>query len=217
MKIYCIIPARGGSKRIKNKNLVKIKKIPLLQYSIKSAKNSKYINKIFISSNSEKILNFSKKFNVELIKRHKNISKDNSKTEEAVDDFIIKLKKNNDLPDLLVLLQPTSPFRNKRDIDNCIELLIEKKYDSLFSACLNKNLFWIHSNKKLQTLNYNFKNRLMEQKFKGQIMENGSIYVFNLKKYKGIRLFGKIGYYFMSKINSIQIDDEEDLKIANKI
>lgn len=217
MKIYCIIPARGGSKRIKNKNLIKIKKTPLLQFSIESAKKSNLINKIYVSSNSNKILNFSKKFNVHIIKRDKNISKDNSKTEEAIDEFIINLKQNNDLPDLVVLLQPTSPFRDNKDIDNCIKLMIKKKYDSIFSACLNKNLFWIKKNKKLKTLNHNFKNRLMEQDFEGQIMENGSIYIFKLNKYKGIRLFGNIGFYLMSKRNSIQIDDYEDLKIANKI
>lgn len=217
MKIYCIIPARGGSKRIKNKNLIKIKETPLLQFSLESAKKSKYINKIFVSSNDKKILDFSKKFDVNIIKRNESISKDKSKTEEAIDEFILKLKKNNDLPDLVVLLQPTSPFRHIKDIDNCIKLLIQEELDSVFSACLNKNLFWIKKNRNLKTLNYNLKNRLMEQDFEGQIMENGSIYVFRLNKYKGVRLFGKIGYYLMTKRNSIQIDDFEDLKIANKI
>ena len=72
---------------------------------------------------------FSKKFDVDVIKRSKSISKDKSKTEEAIDEFILKLKKNNDLPDLVVLLQPTSPFRHIKDIDNCIELLINESYN----------------------------------------------------------------------------------------
>ena len=217
MKIYCIIPARAGSKRIKNKNLIQIKKKPLLQYSIENALKSKKINKVFVSSDGKKILDFAKKLKVNVLKRSKKISKDNTSTERVIDNFISELKKSNDLPDYIVLLQPTSPFRNNSDIDNAINLLLKKKLDSLFSGCLNKNLFWIDKKKFPKPLNYNYKKRAMEQSFRGQIMENGSIYVFNTRKYKGCRLFGKIGYYLMTKTNSIQIDDKEDIQIANKI
>ena len=217
MKIYCIIPARAGSKRIKNKNLIQIKKKPLLQYSIESAIKSKKINKVFVSSDGKGILDFAKKFKVNILKRSKKISKDNTSTERVIDDFISELKILNDLPDYIVLLQPTSPFRNNNDIDNSINLLLKNRFDSLFSGCLNKNLFWIDKKKYPRPLNYNYEKRAMEQSFKGQIMENGSIYVFDSKKYKGCRLFGKIGYYLMNKTNSIQIDDIEDVKIANKI
>ena len=217
MRIYCIIPARGGSKRIKNKNLVKVKGKPLLEYSIDASLRSKKITQTYVSSDSEKILNFCKKFEVNTIKRNKNISSDTSTTEETVKDFLIKLKKNNDVPDYIVLLQPTSPFKDKYDIDKGITYLLDNKLDSLFSGCINKNLFWKIDDKKLKPLNYNYKKRKMEQSFKGQIMENGNFYVFNSKKFKNNRLFGKIGCYLMNKRNSIQIDDIEDLKIANKI
>ena len=114
MIIYCLIPARRGSKRIKNKNLILLNGKPLITISVESALRTKLINKTFVSTNDEKII---KKVNKKafIIKRPNNISKDNSTTEQAVSHFINYLKKNKIiLPDLIVLLQCTSPFREKR-------------------------------------------------------------------------------------------------------
>ena len=84
MSIIAIIPARGGSQAIKNKNLVKINGKKLIQYTIEAAKKSKKIDKVIVTSDSEKIIKFSNKLNVYSIKRPKNISRSNSKTFDAV-------------------------------------------------------------------------------------------------------------------------------------
>ena len=92
MIIYCLIPARRGSKRIKNKNLILLNGKPLITISVESALRTKLINKTFVSTNDEKII---KKVNKKafIIKRPNNISKDNSTTEQAVSHFINYLKK----------------------------------------------------------------------------------------------------------------------------
>ena len=84
MFVLAIIPARAGSKSIKNKNIIKIKGKPLIQYTIDEAKKSKLINEIYVSSDSTKILNLAKSNKVKFVKRPKSISGDNSKTIDAV-------------------------------------------------------------------------------------------------------------------------------------
>ncbi|MBC85497.1 MAG: hypothetical protein CL454_11655 [Acidimicrobiaceae bacterium] len=218
MSIYCIIPARKGSKRIKNKNLIKINGEYLINRTVKHALNSKLIDKIYVSTNDQKLIKILPK-KVNIINRPEKYSKDNSKTEDAISHFINQLiLKKKKFPKLIVLLQCTSPLREKNDIDKSIILLKNKKYDSVFSGCKNKNLFWIKKT-KLVPLNYLPKKRLREQKMQEQFMENGSIYVFKTKGYlkNKCRLFGKIGIYLMSKKNSFQLDDYEDKYILNKL
>ena len=218
MSIYCLIPARGGSKRIKNKNLLKLKGKPLINHTIKHALNSKKINKIFVSTDEEKIIKILPK-NIYVIKRPINLSGDSVSTEEVIFHFLNKLKKEKmKAQKYIVLLQCTSPFIEKNDIDKSISLLISKKYDSVFSGAVNKNLFWVKK-KQLKPINYIPKRRLTEQKMRAQYIENGSIYVFKTKGFikSKCRLFGKIGIHLMSKKNSHQLDDLEDLKIIKKL
>lgn len=218
MSVYCIIPARGGSKRIKNKNLIKINKEYLINHTIKHALKSKKVNQIYVSTNDNKIIKIIRK-KINIIKRPEKISKDNTSTEEVVTHFLKKLEdEKKKLPKYIVLLQCTSPLREKNDIDKAIMLLKKYKYDSIFSGTKNKNLFWIR-HKKLRPINYRPKKRVREQNMKEQFIENGSIYVFTTKGFlkSKCRLFGKIGIYLMSKQNSFQIDDLEDQKILEKI
>ena len=122
MNILAIIPARGNSKSIKNKNLIKINGKSLIDYTIESSKKSKILSRISVSSESKKILDHCKN-KVETITRPKKLSKDNSKTIDVVNHCINHLKKTEGyIPDLIVLLQPTSPFRNSKHIDNAINL-----------------------------------------------------------------------------------------------
>ena len=84
LKFLAIIPARGGSKEIKNKNLIKINNKPLLSYSIESAKKSKFIDRIVVTTDNKNIMRVSKNFGAEIIMRPKNISGDKAKVEDAI-------------------------------------------------------------------------------------------------------------------------------------
>ena len=96
MKILSIIPARGGSKGIPSKNIVLLNKIPLITYSIKSAKKSKLINRIIVSTDSEKIAKIAKKSGADVpFLRPKKISKDNSSTQESIVHALDYLEKGN--------------------------------------------------------------------------------------------------------------------------
>jgi len=216
--VISIILARKNSKGIKNKNLVKINKKPLIYWSIINSINSKLIEKTFVSSDSLKILNFSKKYGAEIIKRPFKYAKKNTSSEKSLMHAINHLNGKIKF-DTVIFIQPTSPLRKKDDFDNAIKLFKKKKFDSLFSATITHDTnIWHYAKKKL-IANYNYKKRKMRQNIKEKYLENGSFYIFDKKKFENYncRIFGKIGMYLMSKKNSFQIDDYEDINLFRKL
>lgn len=210
-KIIALILCRGNSKGIKNKNLIKFSGKPLLYWTIKSLKSSKLIKEIYVSSDSKKILNFASQQKVKTILRPKKISKDNSKSEEAL---LHSIKHLNLLSGIIIFPQVTSPLRPKNIFDKAINQFKKKKLDSLFSSTIVHSFTW-EKKKDILTPNYNYKNRPMRQEFNNLYQENGSFYIFKTKGFlkEKNRLFGKIGTYLLDKKYSFQIDDRIDLKI----
>ena len=134
-KILAIIPARSGSKGIKNKNIIKINGKPLVFYTIKNAKNSKMISDLIGSTDSKKIKKIFEKYKVEIpFLRPKKLSTDKSLIIETLIFCLKKMEKIKQKKyDYIVLLQPTAPNRTKNEIDNCINKIIRTKADSLIS------------------------------------------------------------------------------------
>jgi len=216
--IHAIILARGGSKGIKNKNIVIVNKKPLIYWSIKNCLKSKLIKKTWVSSDNNKILEIAKKFGANIIKRPRAISGDTASSEKAWAHAIKEIKKADKL-NYVVGVQPTSPIRGLKDFDYAIIKFFKKKYDSLFSACDFETFFtWKIKNNKPYP-NYNIANRLRRQKIQRSILENGSFYIFEVNKFlkKNNRLFGNIGFYLMEKYKSFQIDKKNDLFLIEKI
>ncbi len=228
-KIIAVIPARGGSKRIKNKNLVMLAGKPLLAHSIEHAKNSKYVAKVIVSTDDQRIAAVAKKYGAAVVMRPKNLATDKASSEEALLHVLDNLHKispspgvgrvRERSPDAVVFLQCTSPVRKKDDIDKAIRHFIKTRADSLFSACRNYGLVWERRKGKFYSLNYDFRHRKREQKMAPQYRENGSIYVLKpeiLKKYHN-RLGGKIAVYEMDFWKSFQVDEPQDLKFVEWI
>ena len=215
-----LIPAREGSKGVKNKNIKIINGHPVLAYSILAAKKSKNIKKVFVTTDGPNIAKIAKKYGAEVIIRPKNLSKGRIMAEPSLIhaiDYLEREKKtqiNN-----IVLLQPTSIIRNKNDIDNAIRVFKNQRADSLFSSCDMHIFLWRKMLKKIKPINYNFKNRKNRQELPNEYIENGSIYITKktiLKKYKN-RLGGKISTYVMSGLSIFEIDTEEDFKTISLI
>ena len=214
-KNIAIILARKNSKRIKNKNLVRIASIPLIEHSIKAAKDSKLIDDIYVSSDCKDVKKICKKLNVNYILRPKKLAGDLIHSDEVLVDVIKNIKKNLDI-NLVIFLQPTSPLRPNKVLDKSIMFFNRKKGDSLFSSTLFKNNIWMQD-KNLRSINYDYKNRQFEQEKKNQFNENGSFYIFKADKFLKFknRLFGKIIHYQIPYIYSFQIDETLDIDLVN--
>ena len=168
--VVAIIPARLGSKGVKNKNLYKINNKPLIYYTIIAAKNSKYIDHIYLSSESNLILSYAEKYKIKRIKRDKKYSSHKSTAPEVMLDASKKLEKKlyNQNP-FIIYLQPTSPLRETLHIDKAFKILSEIQTSSLVSVVKSKEtpykMFTLNKNKKLKSIfdeklsNFNRQNR----------------------------------------------------------
>ncbi len=220
MEVLLIIPARGSSKRIPNKNLYSILGKPLIVYSIEQAKNSKLVNRVIVSTDDVEIKSVSEKHGAEVVRRPSDISGDEATSESALLHVLDHLKeKENYEPDLVVFLQCTSPVRKEDDIDNAVRLLLEENADSLFSACRNDKFIWALDKGRPKPLNYDYKKRKREQDFPVQFRENGSIYIFRpeILRKSSNRLGGKMLVYEMDYWSSFQIDTPEDVELIEWI
>jgi CMP-N-acetylneuraminic acid synthetase len=215
MEILSIIPARGGSVEIPRKNLVKIQNKPLIYFTINASLKSSLITRTVVSTDDKEITNIGKKLGAEVIQRPKRLTGNKTQLEPVLLDILKKLEKNENYnPDGIILLQPTSPMRNFKHIDEAIKLFYKEKYDSVLSGYHSHHFFWEKKGNIVIPKNYNPEKRPNRQDKKFQFIENGAIYITNtdlFKKNKS-RLFGKIGIYEMPENLSLDLDTKEDLK-----
>ncbi|MDD2689539.1 MAG: acylneuraminate cytidylyltransferase family protein [Candidatus Omnitrophica bacterium] len=139
LNIMCLILARAGSQRVPNKNIKILGTRPLIAYAIECAKKSKYVSRIIVSTDSDEIAGVAEKFGAEApFRRPTQISKADSTELDAFIHALNWLKENqNYVPDLIVKLFPTSPFRKAESVDKAIELLLaEPQADSVRSVRL---------------------------------------------------------------------------------
>ena len=220
MKILSIIPARGGSKGIPLKNLIKLNKKPLLEYTVNASLESSLITKTIVSTDNVKISDYALKLGAEVIKRPLKLSTDKMAIEPVIFHTLDVLKKKqNFIPDLIVLLQNTSPLRNSKHIDESIQLLLKKKYDSVFSAFKSHYFLWEMLPKGSKPINYSPKKRPNRQEMHNQFIENGALFVTKYASFikNACRISDKIGIYEMPEKLSYQIDSEYDKKLIENI
>ena len=226
-EFWAMIPARSGSKTIKNKNICKVNGIPLVMHSLLFASKIKRIKKIIFSSDSTKYLKLANKF--KKILKHKRkfkASKDQSSDLEVFKDFIEHhLKFSNVLPKYFIYLRPTSPIRKTKTVIKAIKTFysISKKYSSLCSinsesetafkstVIINKKLCGAFKKASLDSIN------LPRQKFPKTYKFNGIVDIFKTENIVQNRLYGKKVYPFdTGKDFHIEIDTRNDLsKVKN--
>ncbi len=215
MKNVIIIPARGNSKGIKKKNLINFCSKPLLAWTILQAKQSRYADDIFVSTESKAISKLCKKLRVKVIKRPLELCRDTSSSESAIKHAI---KKIDFKIDNIIFLQATSPLRKSNDIDKAFKCFLKSKSDSLFSAHKAEDFFDIWKSKKnfFLPLTIDYKRRKPRQVFlQNHFMQNGSIYIFKKKLIEkhNNRLGGKIMVYEMDDWQSFQLDSLKQKKV----
>lgn len=217
-KIIAIIPARGGSKGVPRKNIRLLAGKPLIAYTIEAASKSEYINRVVVSTEDKEISEVSKKYGAEVIDRPKELAQDDSPAIDAIKHVIGALReKDNYHPDIIVLLQSTTPLRIVADINNAIDFFLNNDCESVVSVC-EINPYWSLTIKDgyLEPIfgwDYFYKRR---QNLPNTYALNGAIYITlteNLDKYNGF-LNKKTISYIMPHERSIDIDEEFDFKLA---
>ncbi|WP_317367053.1 acylneuraminate cytidylyltransferase family protein [uncultured Tyzzerella sp.] len=218
-KVLAFIPARAGSKGIKDKNIIDLNGKPLISYTIEAAKNSKYIDSVIVSTDGEKIANVAKEYGAEVpFFRPKELAEDNSNVITSIIYTIDELKKLGKEYDILILLQPTSPFRNEHHIDEALEMLINNNLPSILSVCeTDKNPTLIRNMDKYNAITPLIETNLsLRQEMDKYYLLNGAIYINYVKDIRIDRYLKDSKYgYVMDKYHSLDIDEPIDLDIAN--
>ncbi len=220
LKSICIIPARYGSKRIPKKNIIKFFGKPLIAHVIQNAFKSDCFQKIYVSTDSNKIKKICKKYGAEVpFLRSKKLSNDKAVVSDVIKDFIKKIDLPKDIK-LVTVIYPTAIFVNKKLIKKAINN-ISKKINFVFAVKKFPHPIqraFILKNKKIKLINkINFKART--QDLKETFYDAGQIYVFKIKNFLNNEnsFNSNTCLIKIDELDSIDIDDFDDLKNAKKI
>jgi len=219
-KYLAVILARGGSKRLLKKNLKNLNGKPLVAHTILSALKCKYLDEIIVSSDDKEILKVSKKYGANIMERPKYLANDKAKSFNTLKHVI----ENTSTFDYVILLQPTSPLRNEKHINDAINLLEKKNADAIISVCkVEHKPLWSNVLPKNGSMK-NFLNKKIlkkrSQDLKNYYRLNGAIYICKINcflKEKSFFLKNNIYAFEMLKEDSVDIDTEFDFKIAKAL
>ncbi len=219
-KILAIIPARGGSKGVPGKNIKPAGGKPLIAWIIEAAKKSRYIDRLILSSDDEKIINVAKDFGCEVpFIRPEKLAQDNSSASDVVLHAIDKISGY----DYIMLLQPTSPMTTGKDIDDCIEFCINSNAKSTVSVTEpDKSPYWMFNmerdNKLSPVFGAKYLNR-PRQELPCVYIPTGAIYIAEIEWFLKNRSFYSdvTTGYTISQDHSLDIDSDIDFKLFEVI
>jgi CMP-N,N'-diacetyllegionaminic acid synthase len=220
-KILGILPARAGSKEIKNKNLKIVGGKPLVYWSAKALANSKLVDYKLCTTDSKIIFEICKKIGLEVPwMRPKKLSGDLTDIRDVIIHAVSKVKEKFNI---LVLVQATSPMVKSKDIDDAIKIFVKNKSNILISATkldeVSPEIIFLKKNNNIEWLVNNKKNFARRQSFINYFKRVGLIYIINIKKFIKTKSFfsKKTSVYEVPKKKSITIDTYKDLEEARKI
>ena len=214
MSVIALIPARGGSKSIPEKNIKYFCGKPLIYWNLHELQKSE-VDEIVVATDSDNIKLVVESFKFSKVKvydRNSENSQDTSSTESVMIEYI----NSSDLSgsDTFMLVQATSPFTQTSNFNEGLELF--NNHDSILSCCISKKFTWKEDG---QALNYDIYNRPRRQDYKGDLIENGAFYISSVSDIKetGNRISGKIGIYQMPEYTCTEIDEIEDWIVAESL
>lgn len=223
-KVIALVPARIGSKGIPKKNLALLGGRPLMYYTVRAATGSKFIDCAFVSSDDSQILELAEALGAQSLRRPGELAGDHATAAQVVNHYIeaVHDKKPEGDP-LLVYLQPTSPFRSSAHIDEALIGMLTAGASSLVSVeGLVKSpykSFKLDSHGRLEALFDERLTNFRRQDLPRCYIPNGAIYVFGLSEFRKKGGFPSNGSwpYVMEKADSVDIDTQTDLELAEKL
>ena len=220
MKLIALIPARGGSKGILNKNLQEIHGRSLVQISIETAKQVTCFSEVFVSSDSDEILSLSKGLGATAVKRPKNLSSDSSRAEDVVKHLLGQL--NDDQEIVIVYLQPTTPFTAPDTIIACIELYLQKRIPVVCVKQVTNHpekMLKLNDLGSLNSYTSDSKPTINRQDLTPLFLPTGGVYVFSANDFLTagtIPVLASLPYVVYGR-ETLDIDTPLDLEISRKL
>jgi len=218
-KIFAIITARGGSRRLPGKNLLPLAGLPLIAHTIKAALECPLIDRCFVTTEDPMIKKVSLRWGAEVIDRPKRLATHLALSEEVIRHALTFLKGKKEYPDYFVLLQPTSPLRNAVHLTRCLKKFLRSK----LSCCVSMTEAEHHPHKSLimekgnlapyaYAKNLDMPRQLLPKAFR----PNGAIYIMRSDTFlkKNAFFIQPFMPFMMSQRDSVDIDTKLDFKVA---
>lgn len=222
-KYLALIPARGGSKRLPNKNVLPLGEKPLIAWSIDVARSQPNIDQVVVSTDSEPIREISLNHGAECpFMRPNSLAADTSTTFDVVEHALSTLETEHNITfENVILLQPTSPLRTKENLIDAIELFEEKKANAVISVCeCEHSPLWTNTLSEEKSMNSFLDSQVLNKRSQDlptYYRLNGAIYIYKtseLLKSKSMFPKEKSFGFEMDPINSIDIDNQFDFDFA---
>ena len=223
-KVLALIPARGGSRRLPGKNLLKLCGEPITVWSIKAAQQSKYVDRIVVSTDSDEIAEVARAAGADVpFMRPNYLASDTASSLDVVKHALNELNQKGQCYEFIVLLQPTSPLRTSKHIDESFELLQSKDADAIVGVTELDHPIEL-TNRLPDDLSmkgfFTTDSHLRSQDFPKRYRVNGAIYlvrVESLIKENTIFLSDRIYAYKMDREVSVDIDTPYDFRLADAL
>lgn len=210
-----IIPARGGSKGIIDKNLQTVRGVPLVVRAIRSCQDAFDIDRVYVSTDSERIAHVVESHGARVIRRPRELATDTSSSEEALIHAL------EEIPDAttVAFVQATSPFIGFRDLDKAVKMVNAGDYDVVFSAVDHHSFRWEKSEDRWQPVGHSMDSRPRRQDLPPAVIETGAFYVFTREGFlqAGSRFHGRVGVVEVPHRDSLEIDTPDDLQMAREL
>lgn len=225
IKILAIVPARSGSKRLPGKNIKVLNGKPLIQWTIESALAVDNISRVMVSTDSQEIADIALKSGAEVpFIRPKELASDTSSSSAVIENALDFYKEQGEFFDLVLLLQPTSPMRNKKHIEQSIALLHLKNADAIVSVCeCEHSPLWTNTLPVDLSMDDFISEEIKQIRSQDLPMSyrlNGAIYLSKVSRFyeeKTLFLSSNIYAYIMDSQSSVDIDHELDFLLAETI
>jgi CMP-N,N'-diacetyllegionaminic acid synthase len=218
MEFLGLIPARGGSKRIKNKNIVELGGLPLISHTIIAAQSCLDIERICLSTDDPAIVKIGQDYDIEVHERPNELATDTSDAFSLICYYFELYKEIENI----IYLQPTSPFRKADSIASAIQHFRNTECDVLVSVCTVPHA--LNSSKQMEIMGNGLLVPVRDNPYRAQdtpvsYYRNGpAILIINRKILKKRSLYeGKVVPFLMGKIESLDIDEPEDLNLARAL
>jgi len=222
-RVIAVIPARGGSKSLPYKNITPLGGKPLIVWSIATARKTREIDRIIVSTDDENIAAVARQHHAEVYKRPAHLATDEALVIDALRDLIATLRIEGEEAPIMLLLEPTCPFRSDADIRDCLRLMMNGNLDSVATfkeADINPHRTWKIDQNKPEVFIPDANPWLPRQKLPPAFQLNGAIYAFlidGLLTSKNSLLFGNSGAVVMPPERSMDINTMIDILHAESM
>ncbi|MEV7608360.1 acylneuraminate cytidylyltransferase [Microbacterium sp. NPDC089320] len=219
-RVVAIIPARGGSKGVPRKNLRRVGGVPLVERAVRTAIETDGIDLVVVSTDDDEIAAVSEAAGARVVRRPAGISGDTASSESAILHALDELDAEGQRTDVVAFLQATSPFIPRDALSTAVREVRERRADSMFAAHETYGFLWSQgADAEAVALNHDAARRPRRQDREPHHLETGAFYVFRADGFREAehRFFGRIRIAEVPEWTAIEIDDEQQLRIARAL